>query len=277
MKRSIRITTLSENTANIGFIGEWGLSILIEADGSRILFDTGQSFSVIHNARALNIDLSTIDKVVLSHGHFDHTGGLQEVLRQMNGIDIIAHPDTLEPKFAVRDDTEMPIGIPFSRQELENLGASFNLTKEPIWITDSIVTSGEIRMITDYEQVDTGLFIKEDESLQPDPLLDDLSLAIRTELGLAVILGCAHRGMINTIRHLQVVTGEDRVYCVIGGTHLLRATEERLSRTIEDLKKSGVQRLGVSHCTGFEASCRLANEFQDMFFMNNAGVSFTLS
>ncbi len=273
---SIQITTLSENTANIGLIGEWGLSILIEADGFKILFDTGQSFSVIHNAGALKIDLSTIDRVVLSHGHFDHTGGLREVLGQTGGIDIIAHPDTLKPKFAIRDDTEMPIGIPFSRQKLENLGARFNLTKEPVWITDDIVTSGEIPMLTDYEQVDTGLFVKDGKSLLPDPLLDDLSMAIKTELGLAVILGCAHRGMINTINHLQEVTGEDRVYCVIGGTHLLRATQERLTRTVADLRKTGIQRLGVSHCTGFDASCRLANEFPDIFFVNNTGVSFTL-
>ncbi len=273
---TIRITTLSENTANVGFIGEWGLSLLIETDGLKILFDTGQSFSVTHNARVLKVDLSTIDKIVISHGHFDHTGGLYEVLSQTGEIDIIAHPDILRPKFAVRDDTEMSIGIPFSRQKLEDLGARFNLTKEPAWITNNIVTSGEIPMITDYEQIDTGLFIKKDESLQPDPLLDDLSMAIRTELGLAVILGCAHRGMINIIRHFQEITGEDRIYCVIGGTHLLNATQERLTKTVANLKESGIQRLGVSHCTGFNASRWLADEFPDIFFMNNAGQTFTL-
>ena len=117
----IRITTLSENTANVGFIGEWGLSILIEADGLRILFDTGQSFSVTHNARVLNVELSKIDKLILSHGHFDHTGGLREVLGQTAGMDIIAHPDALNPKFAVREETEMSIGFPFDRKKLERL------------------------------------------------------------------------------------------------------------------------------------------------------------
>ena len=273
----IRITTLSENTADIGLIGEWGLSILIEADGLRILFDTGQSFSVTHNARALKVDLSKIDKVVLSHGHFDHTGGLREVLGQTEGMDIIAHPDALNPKFAVREDTEMSIGIPFDRKELEDMGARFNLTKEPVWITENIVTTGEIPMITDYEQVDPGMFIKDKGSLQPDPLIDDLAMAIRTEFGLTIILGCAHRGMINIIQRLQEITGEERVYCVVGGTHLLRATEERLTKTVADLRKTGIQRLGVSHCTGFDASCRLAKEFPDIFFLNNAGVMITLS
>ena len=272
----IRITTLSENTANIGLIGEWGLSILIEADGLRILFDTGQSFSVTHNARVLKVDLSKIDKLILSHGHFDHTGGLREVLGHTAGVDIIAHPDVLNSKFAVRDDTEMSIGSPFDRKELEDMGARFNLTKEPVWLTENIVTTGEIPMVTDYEQVDLGMFIKDKESLQPDPLIEDLAMAIRTELGLTVILGCAHRGMINIIRRLQELTGEERVYCVVGGTHLLNATNERLTKTVTDLRKTGIQRLGVSHCTGFNASCWLANEFPDIFFLNNAGVITTV-
>ena len=272
----IRITTLSENTANLGLIGEWGLSILIEADGLRILFDTGQSFSVTHNARVLKVDLSKIDQLILSHGHFDHTGGLREVLGQTAGVDIIAHPDVLNAKFAVREDAEMSIGFPFDRKELEDMGARFNLTKEPVWLTENIVTTGEIPMVTDYEQVDSGMFIKDGESLQPDPLIDDLAMAIRTEFGLTVILGCAHRGMINIIRRLQELTGEERVHCVVGGTHLLNATNERLTKTVTDLRKTGIQRLGVSHCTGFNASCWLANEFPDIFFLNNAGVITTV-
>jgi 7,8-dihydropterin-6-yl-methyl-4-(beta-D-ribofuranosyl)aminobenzene 5'-phosphate synthase len=201
---------------------------------------------------------------------------LREVLRQTDGVDIIAHPDVLNPKFAVREDTEMSIGFPFDRKELEDMGARFNLTKEPVWLTDNIVTTGEIPMVTDYEQVDPGMFIKDNESLQPDPLIDDLAMAIRTEFGLTIILGCAHRGMINIIRRLQELTGEERVYCVVGGTHLLRATEERLTKTVADLRKTGIQRLGVSHCTGFDASCRLAKEFPDIFFLNNSGVIINL-
>jgi 7,8-dihydropterin-6-yl-methyl-4-(beta-D-ribofuranosyl)aminobenzene 5'-phosphate synthase len=201
---------------------------------------------------------------------------LREVLRQTAGVDIIAHPDVLNPKFAVREDTEMSIGFPFDRKELEDMGARFNLTKEPVWLTENIVTTGEIPMVTDYEQVDPGMFIKDNESLQPDPLIDDLAMAIRTEFGLTIILGCAHRGMINIIRRLQEITGEEKVYCVVGGTHLLRATEERLTKTVADLRKTGIQRLGVSHCTGFDASCRLAKEFPDIFFLNNSGVIINL-
>jgi 7,8-dihydropterin-6-yl-methyl-4-(beta-D-ribofuranosyl)aminobenzene 5'-phosphate synthase len=131
-------------------------------------------------------------------------------------------------------------------------------------------------MTTDYEQVDSYMFVKNGEALQPDMLLDDLALAVRTEFGLVVTLGCAHRGMINTIRQLQQITGEELVYCVIGGTHLFNATQERLVQTVADLRETGIQRLGVSHCTGFNASCWLANEFPEMFFLNNAGATLTL-
>ena len=99
---------------------------------------------------------------------------------------------------------------------------------------------------------------------------------INTEYGLVVILGCAHRGIVNTLRHAQQLTGKESVYAAIGGTHLFRASDERIDQTIADLKDMGIQRLGVSHCTGFRASARLAQEFEDVFFLNNAGTRLTL-
>ncbi|MDY6911101.1 MAG: MBL fold metallo-hydrolase [Chloroflexota bacterium] len=273
---SIRITTLSENAAKSGFIAEWGLSVLIEADDLRILLDTSQSFSVVHNAQALGFDLSIVDKLVLSHGHYDHTGGLREVLSQTGEIDIIAHPDIWQAKCAVRNNIETPIGIPFTRGELEQIGARFQMTTNPVWITDNIVTTGEVPMVTEYEQIDSNLFVRDGEILRPDLLLDDLALAIKTEKGLVVILGCGHRGMVNTIWHLQRITGEKRVNCVLGGTHLIAASPERLALTVADLSQIGIEKLGVCHCTGFGASCRLANEFPNSFVLNNAGTIMML-
>ncbi|NQT73690.1 MAG: MBL fold metallo-hydrolase [Chloroflexi bacterium] len=273
---SIKITTLSENTAGPGVLAEWGLSILVEGDGVRILLDTSQSVTVAHNAKLLNVDLSGIDKLVISHGHYDHTGGFKDVLAQTGALDVVAHPDMWTEKYAIYGDFQRYIGIPFAREELESLGASFQLTKDPVWITDNIVTTGEIPMTNDYEQIDAGMFIKVGDSFEPDQLLDDLALGIKTEAGLVIVLGCGHRGMINTIGHLQKVTGEQRVYGVLGGTHLVMANPERLTRTTADLRQIGVQKLGVSHCTGFNASCWLANEFPDEFFMNNSGTALTL-
>jgi 7,8-dihydropterin-6-yl-methyl-4-(beta-D-ribofuranosyl)aminobenzene 5'-phosphate synthase len=273
----VKITTLSENTANYGFLAEWGLSILVEVDGLRILMDTGLSFSAAHNAQLMGIDLSTIDRIVLSHGHADHTGGLQEVLKIKGEVEIIAHPDIWTAKYVERDQEGVKYcGIPYSREELESLGARFNLAKEPIHITDRIMTTGEIPVLSGYEEIENNLFVKEGDMLKPDRLADDLALVIDTDFGLVAILGCAHRGIINTLRHTQNLTGKEVVYAAIGGTHLFRASDERIERTIADLKEMGIQRLGVSHCTGFHASARLAQEFEDAFFLNNAGTRLTL-
>ncbi len=274
----LHITTLSENTAGLGnFLGEWGLSILVETDGPNILFDTGQSISASHNAEILGIDLSQIDKIVLSHGHFDHTGGLRQILRKIGKeIEIIAHPDMWQAKYATREGEDRYIGIPFQRQELESLGARFNLTTESVRLTDNIMTTGEVPMATDYEEIETYLVVKEDAGFKPDKLLDDQALIINTEPGLVVILGCAHRGIINTLYHAQQLTGVKTIDTVLGGCHLMDASEERVWLTIAALKELGVQRLGVSHCTGLPASAIMAQEFGDGFFFNNAGTILSL-
>ena len=274
----LKLTTLSENTANYGFLAEWGLSILVEVDGLRILMDTGLSFSAVHNAQLMGINLATVDRIALSHGHADHTGGLREVLKIKGEVEVIAHPDIWAPKYVRRDGEkeEQYNGIPFSRVELESLGARFNLAKEPIHITEHVMTTGEIPMLSSYEDIEDNLFVKEGSVLQPDKLADDLALIIDTDFGLVAILGCAHRGIVNTLRHAQNLTGKNLVYAAIGGTHLFRASDERIERTIADLKEMGIQRMGISHCTGFHASARLAQELEDAFFLNNAGTRLTL-
>jgi 7,8-dihydropterin-6-yl-methyl-4-(beta-D-ribofuranosyl)aminobenzene 5'-phosphate synthase len=275
----LQITTLSENTAGLGnFLGEWGLSILMETDEQNILFDTGQSISASHNADLLGIDLGNIDRIVLSHGHYDHTGGLRQILRRMRKeIEIIAHPDIWAVKYSRREGQEDKyIGIPFHRQTLESLGARFNLTTEPITITDSIMTTGEVPMVTDYEEIEPYLVVKQDDGFIPDKLLDDQAIIINTEPGLVVILGCAHRGIINTLYHAQRLTGVKTIHTVLGGCHLMDASEERVRLTIAVLKELGVQRLGVSHCTGLPASVTMAQQFGDKFFFNNTGTRFSL-
>jgi len=270
----LRITTLSDNTAGRGrFLAEWGLSFLVETDEVNILFDTGKSISASHNANTVQFDLSQIDKIVLSHGHNDHTGGLRQILRKMKKeVEIIAHPDIWSAKYRRRQgEADKYIGIPFPRQKLESLGARFNLTTKPLKITDSIMTTGEIPMVTEFEEIDPNLFVKEGGGLQPDKLLDDLALVIKTGAGLVVVLGCAHHGIINTLNHAQQLTGVKPIHAVLGGAHLISASEERIRLTIAALKELGVQRLGLCHCTDLPAACLLTQEFGDRFFLNNAG------
>jgi 7,8-dihydropterin-6-yl-methyl-4-(beta-D-ribofuranosyl)aminobenzene 5'-phosphate synthase len=274
MEKPIQITTLSENTAGrMGLLAEWGLSILIEANGRRVLLDTGLSFSAAYNAIALGMDLSGIDRIVFSHGHVDHTGGLLHILKMVRGeVEVVAHPDMWAPKYAgLPERPKRHSGVPFSREDAEALGATFNLTRKPVWITENIVTSGEIPMTTGYESIDPILYVKEKGALVPDPLRDDQALFVKSDKGLVVVLGCGHRGIINTIRYGQKLTGTEPVYAVIGGTHLISASAERMKSTMADLAAFGIKRLGVSHCTGLPAAGMLAGRFGEAFFFNNAG------
>jgi len=233
--------------------------------------------SAVHNADLMGIDLSTVDKIVLSHAHGDHTGGLRNVLRRVGKpVEGIAHPDIWIPKYVRFGEMNRYVGLPFLREDLESFGASFTLTRKPFKINDDIMTTGEIEMTTDYETIDDRLYSKKGSRMIPDPLADDLALIVRTGQGLALITGCAHRGIINTVRHVQKLTGGEYIHTIIGGTHLMVASPERIEKTARELKELGLQRLGVSHCTGFNASALLAREFGEVFFLNNAGTQITI-
>ncbi len=274
----VRLSTLAENSASwLGLLAEWGLSILVETDDVTILVDTGLSMVAAHNARIMGVNIKKIDKILFSHGHQDHTGGLVDLLKlddlSETPVEVIAHPDVWAPKFWRSGNGEhyRYVGIPFARKLAESLGASFHLTPEPVWITDRIVTSGEIPMLTDYEEIDADACVESDAGFISDPLKDDQSLFIKSDKGLIIVSGCAHRGIVNTIRRAQNLTGCSDVYAVVGGIHLFSASERRVQLTLEELKRLNVQRIGVSHCTGPRASAFLAQALGDRFFFNQAG------
>jgi 7,8-dihydropterin-6-yl-methyl-4-(beta-D-ribofuranosyl)aminobenzene 5'-phosphate synthase len=273
-----RITTLSENTAVAGCLGEWGLSMFIEVDGKKILFDTGAGFSAVYNANLLGVDLAKADCIVISHGHYDHTGGLRDVLTRMHKkIDVYGHPDIWAHKYGrMESDSERYVGIPFPREALETLGANFILTPESVNLAEGIMTSGCVPMTNDYEVVEKYLMVKKNGELEQDALDDDQAMIIDTDFGLVVILGCSHHGIVNTLEHVKKITGKENIYAAIGGTHLVHASQDRLERTAATLLEMKVQYLGVSHCTGFRASAYLSQIFEERFFQNNAGTVMEL-
>lgn len=274
---TVHITTLSENSAQLGFIAEWGLSILIETDECKVLLDIGMGSSAVYNAQLLGIDLSSLDAIILSHAHLDHTGGLRDILKRVRKqIQIVAHPDIWQSKYVQFGELERYAGMPWIKEDLEALGAVFNLSSEPVQISTSIMTTGEITMTTDYETIDDRLMVMVNNQLVPYILNDELSLIVRTKDGVALITGCAHCGIVNTIRHIQQITGGEYIHTIIGGRHLHVASQERINKTAAELMELGLQRLGVSHCTGFNASVTLANMFGDVLFTNNTGTQITL-
>jgi 7,8-dihydropterin-6-yl-methyl-4-(beta-D-ribofuranosyl)aminobenzene 5'-phosphate synthase len=274
----VKITTLSENTAGTGCLGEWGLCMFVEAGGKKILFDTGAGFSAVYNAHLLGVDLAEADCIVISHGHYDHTGGLRDVLTRMSKkINVYGHPDIWTHKYGrMESSSARYVGVPFPREALETLGANFVLSLEPVKLSENILTTGYVPMTNDYEVIEKYLLVQNNKELEQDTIDDDQAMIIDTEFGLVVILGCSHHGIVNTLEHARKITGKENIYAAIGGTHLVHALQDRLDRTAAALLEMGVQYLGVSHCTGFRASAYLAQVFGDRFFQNNAGTRLTL-
>jgi len=267
----LRITTLAENSATrFGTLAEHGLSMLVEVDDLCILLDTGQTGTAVHNAHAMGIDLSRVGRMVLSHGHQDHTGGLREVLAQTGEVTVYAHTDVWRPRYVVRKGEKARYaGLMFVREQLESMGATFQLSDGPVHISREVMTTGPVPRVTPFERLDSDLVVKTAEGWQQDQVPDDQALVVKTPRGLVVLLGCAHSGIVNTLLHAQQVAGQRRIYAVLGGTHLGFSTQEQLDRTIAALRDMDIQRIGVSHCTGLAASGRLAREFGDHFFFNN--------
>ncbi|MFP4672607.1 MAG: MBL fold metallo-hydrolase, partial [Desulfohalobiaceae bacterium] len=276
-----KLTILCENTAGsmFGITGEHGFSALVEKGEQKILFDTGQGFSLQHNARMLGLRLEEVGHIVLSHGHYDHTGGLSQALYPPRGVRITAHPDVFQSKYAVLQTSagqqSRYIGLPYSREYLEgSLGCSWDLRREFCELGPGIFFSGEVPREQEYEVLDPRLQVLGENGLQPDPLWDDASLLLETDSGPVVLLGCAHAGIINILRHFSSRTGHTSFKAVIGGTHLgVLEPGEKLDRILKALDGFGLELVGVSHCTGPKAAAIGYQYFQERFAFANAGWS----
>jgi len=263
MNRLMRIIVLVENTAGgCGLLAEHGLSFWVKTGSRRVLWDTGQGMCLEHNARALGISLASADAIVLSHGHYDHTGGLKQAVTAAPQAAVFAHPDAFRKKYARRDDgTTCYIGVPAPDENcIEQEAGQLVWTNRPTEICDGLFVTGEIPRVTDFEDTGGPFFIDEG-CRQADPLSDDQAAFVETPAGTVVILGCAHAGVINTLRHVQTLTNNRSIHAVIGGMHLINASPERMDKTITELHRLDVRRLLPCHCTGFAAVDRLWNEF----------------
>ncbi len=278
MTDPIRVTVLVENTVYGRHIrAEHGLAFWIESGTHRVLFDTGQTPEVLfHNAECLGIDLTTADAVVLSHGHDDHTGGLETMMTQGKPLDLFLHPGALAQRYSRgKDGTVQEIGMPrsHSREELEAKAASVTWTRECTPVVEGIWVTGEVPRETPYEDTGGNFFL--DRTCEvPDPIEDDQSIFFNSEDGTVVLLGCAHSGIVNTLRYIRSRTGNLPIQAVIGGTHLVRASEERMASTVEALKELEVRLIAPVHCTGASAQARIASELSEIWEPTHVGSRF---
>ena len=274
---SIRIVTLSENTVCAGrYLAEWGLSILVETEKVKVLLDTGASVSAQHNADLMGIDLRDIDKIILSHGHYDHTGGLAETLNNARPTRVFVHPEALVDKYARNENgTSRVIGIPAESRSALAHRAEIHLTTSPTEVGEGLWATGPIPRHTDFEDTG-GPFFKDAACKQPDELIDDQAAFVETPDGIVVILGCAHAGIINTLWYVRELLPGRPIHTAIGGTHLVTANESRMSRTVESLREFDIQRLVPLHCTGFPAAARLWKDFPNRVSMCPVGTRLNL-
>lgn len=269
----IKTTILCENSVfhRPGALAEHGLSIFMETDHGNYLLDTGQGKTIINNALVLGIDLRTVRGMIMSHHHFDHTGGIAPVLNVTGSVDIYAHPDLFKESYKIGEKRPRYIGVPYTRALLEGMGAEFRFSREFRQIVPGLWLTGEVPRRTDYERGDENQTVKSEGGYLKDDLLDDQSVVVETDKGLLVILGCCHSGIINTLSYIVEKMGQRHLHAVIGGTHLGPVSDEQRDKSLDALRAFDIERIGVSHCTGLKTASRLAAAFGDRFFFCNVG------
>ena len=276
-KKKIKLTILIDNYVDSQKLkAEHGLSILIDDGNEKILFDCGQSDLILSNAKVLGIDLNGITKIVLSHSHYDHTGGLLPLLKYLNReIDIYAHPLVFEEKFSEYKDSSgfsinRYIGIPERAQIYEKEGARFLLSKDSVQISDYIYLSGQINKDNKEEPEDL-FFIKENNNFIKDPIHDDISIFINLPELLVIVTGCAHSGILNILGKSKDLKLNNKNLAIIGGLHLSKKDNACIDNIISELKKYNIKLLVPMHCTGFSAFGKLANSFGNNCVIGSVG------
>jgi len=272
---NVKISVLvDDRVTKSSFIGEHGLSIYINVDGYEVLFDTGQGMALKHNADILGIKLAQIKTLVLSHGHYDHTGGIK--FFNPNDLTVYAHPDIFKPRFKkIKKGEYKNIGFDRTQDKFDKI--NWVLDQNPVSLSDNVFISGKVDRITGFEESTEPFYIINSQNrYEKDPIDDDQSLFIKTKLGTVIITGCAHSGLVNIINKAKSVINDDRVYCILGGTHLIKASKDRLRLTADYLKKIKLKNFYAGHCTDFNAACYLKNELNGIFCPLETGMELSL-
>jgi 7,8-dihydropterin-6-yl-methyl-4-(beta-D-ribofuranosyl)aminobenzene 5'-phosphate synthase len=271
----MRLTVLSDNRAGAPPLPvEHGFSAFLECDGTRILFDTGGGTLFADNARTLGVHWWEADAVVLSHGHYDHTGGIVHALGGNSRAKWYLHPDALLPRYLRRDPASpKPIGMPSQdREALEGINDRIVNCTRPVRISDRVGVTGPIPRLNAMEGTGGDFYL--DEACQvPDPLRDDQAVWIRVEGGVVVLMGCTHAGVGNTLDYIAPLCGE-RILAAVGGFHLQGAGAARLTSAVDAFRRHGVRYIRPAHCTGQASVTVLERNFPDAVVPSHAGAIY---
>jgi len=268
------------------FYAEHGLSCHIETvvDGRSysLLFDFGPSFpGLVKNIDLLKIDLDKLEALALSHGHKDHFGGLVELLKArkqkiLKGIPLYVGEEAFDERgVGKRSDDVRVVHRPPKKEDVKGLGfGKIVEIKDPTPIVPGAYLTGRIEKVTDYEEVE-GRWVKRGGSFERENFIGEQSVVLNLKgKGLVVLSGCAHVGIVNTVKHSQKITGIRKVHAIMGGFHLTGAKEERIRRTVADVKEMAPDYVIPMHCTGFETIAALAREMPDRFIFNTVGTKY---
>lgn len=279
MTQRLRIVIVSDNCASrTGLLTEHGFAAWVEADGFRVLFDTGQGQALGHNAALLGLPLETLGAVVLSHGHYDHTGGLAAVLARNSSARVHLHPAAAQPKFARSAAApHRAIGMPAdSCAALEQPGSRVCWNTGPVEVAAGVTATGEIPRPFPAAS-GGGRFYLDPECRVPDPFADEQTLLIESLHGLVVITGCAHAGLPATLEWCKALGGGRPVHAVFGGFHLAGATHAELESAAAALEGCGVKVIGACHCTGARGRDFLRSRFPGRVLEAGCGTVWELS
>ncbi len=270
----IRLTFLSENKTEIAkCTAEFGLSMLIEAGDRTILFDAGYSGMFAANARALGIDLSSVDLCVISHGHCDHTDGFPLFGKLNDHAKIYVHKDAFYPTFGMVDGVIIPVngGIRWTPEQSTALKDRLVLTDGPVWLDENTVISGTIPDIPEYKPA--GVFFLEIDpgSRVQDDLRHEQFLAIRDEGGICLFSGCSHKGIVAAIEYAKQLFPGERIKTIVAGMHLMATPAEQLRRIIDRIEEEHPDVIIPMHCTGLRAITEMRIRFGERCMLAGAG------